>query len=231
MSDTNDTNSGGEPAAHAMQAADAQSVATEQAAVIDAAHPDTAAIASLAGGLAERGLAPDGDYPIIATTLGLIDTLQSRSDRLDEELKAAREELEAAKADAEKAATAPKTARGKASGRKCGPLKGEPLAGAELLELIGAAETVEVLFSNGKTEVAGIAPLTVSGNAWKLTAAGMQLDLPELMVSGPDRSGSPAELKGYGLMLDGTLVAYRERFEPLVLIPGSNINLAQDVLF
>lgn len=141
-----------------------------------------------------------------------------------------------------KAAAAPKASRGAAiKGRKVGPVT--PIEGvadadgnwtspaAVLLGMIRDAGTVEVVFSNGKTEIGAIAPVMVVGDAWVLTAAGLTLRLPELIVHGPGQGQAGFTIVGYGLFLDGRLTAYRTRSDPLTVAAGARLDLSQDVVF
>lgn len=165
--------------------------------------------------------------------------LQSRCDRLQEELAQANSDLktvtaerDALKAAADAAAAAPKARGAKApKARNCGPVvnsDGEEVPTPkprDLHELIQVANKVEVLFSaDGKKESTKLAAQEISGSAWSVRESGLVLTL-DLAVRGP------ATIAGYGLMLDGELVAYRERFEVLKIADGANASLAGDVVF
>lgn len=137
--------------------------------------------------------------------------------------------LEKVKADADaapKAKAAPKPAKA----RKVGPVKDQPTR-EDLMTLIGAAETVELVFSDGRTEIAGLPALRIEGTAWALTPVGVQLQLPSLLVHGPGVGQSAYSLAGYGLLLDGELTAYAPRGEQLTIGANSQFELKDDVVF
>ncbi len=133
----------------------------------------------------------------------------------------------------EGAAAAPKASKGAkpAKARKIGPVDDQP-ASTDLLELIGAAETVEVAFSNGKTEIAELAPLVIAGDAWTVSLDRVKLNVPgDLLVHGPG-GGKPAyAVAGYGLLLDGELVAYQARGDTLQIGANAQVNLKDDIIF
>ena len=108
----------------------------------------------------------------------------------------------------------------------------QPYSARRLLELIAAAEKVEVVASDGAMEVMGIKPLEVKGTSpWRVTAVGLQLELPVWLVHGP-KAGDPAyQLAGWGLFIDGQLRAYRARPRTLQMGGGQQYNLGGDVIF
>jgi predicted RNase H-like nuclease (RuvC/YqgF family) len=138
----------------------------------------------------------------------------------------------ALKAKFEKADRAAKTAKAArpASPRKIKALD-NGLTGQDLMDAIGEAETVELTFSNGRTEILGIDPLTVSGDAWRLQAGQVLLNVSNLTVHGPAVGAPPYPLAGYGLLLDGKLAAYAARSETLTIGGGAQFNLKDDVVF
>lgn len=115
--------------------------------------------------------------------------------------------------------------------RRAGPLDGDKPMPAELLEAIKAAETVELVFSDGERELPELLPVRIEGDAWRVTAAGLQMQPNDLSVEGPGPSGRPYALAGYGLLLDGELFAYAARPEVLMIGPGSRFDLSNDVVF
>ena len=133
------------------------------------------------------------------------------------------------KAQAEARAKAPRATRSGEVGRKArkiGLVDGQPV-GEDLLEAIGAADKVEIAFSDGLRELP-LAPVTVAGDCWSIGLTGLQLRLPELLVIGlPDR---PVKLGGYGLFLDDKLAAFAPR-ETYTIMPGQHVNLKDDVVF
>lgn len=107
----------------------------------------------------------------------------------------------------------------------------KPLPVVDLLELINAAETVEVAFSDGEKELSGVPPVLISGDAWKQQMNGLKLMVPSMTIHGPGRTDAPLKLAGYGLLLDGDLVAYQARGDALTLSPGGQYDLKDDVIF
>ena len=131
------------------------------------------------------------------------------------------------KLDAAAAEPKAKASRGKAA-RKIGPLKDEIGTPVELLELIQSAAKVEVAFSDGKTELAGVPAREITGDAWYVGVAGLLLRADILL---DDIAAPPAEIVGYGLIVDGDLVAYHARPEPLSIGGGRMVRLTNDIVF
>lgn len=102
---------------------------------------------------------------------------------------------------------------------------------AYLFELVDDADLVEVVFSNGRQEVAGLGPLVIEGEAWKMTNAGLKLQVPSLEVHGPAAGKPPYQVTGYALLLDGEQVAWSQRHEQLTIGAGQTYNLADDIIF
>lgn len=172
----------------------------------------------------EAAAAPDADPVAVA-----LSALKARGDEI-ERLAAERDTLKAA---ADGSANAPKASAAAAPKvRKVGVMKGEVVwpAPADLLEQIRAASTVEVAFSDGRQEIAAMPALAISGDAWKVTPAGLALTGVEVMVYGPARGQGVYSLAGYGLLLDGKQVLYRPR-DPLAIAPNSQVNLSGDIVF
>lgn len=144
-----------------------------------------------------------------------LEALTKQSDKLRGQLGKAK--AKAAAYEAEKPAKA----------RAIGPLK-EEIAADDLLELVKAAEFVEVVFSDGKREITKLAPRRIEGEAWRVGIAGLGLTLPELIVEGP---GGRCEVMGYGLLIDGELVSYRPCLDVLILSAGGRYNVAGDLVF
>lgn len=202
------------------------------------------ALTAIAGKLVELGHLGDGD-DVAEKAVEILQLLTDKVERIELELTAANEAVaaaaEAAKATAKtaKAEKAPKPAKARAVSAKA--VKADALdlgdmpAGRErdqaLLDAIRAAETVEIAFSDGKSELAAVDPVRVSGDAWRVSIVGVQLGLDELIVHGPATGKAGYPLAGYGLFLDGVLAAYAERGGQLVLGGGSAHNLAPDIVF
>lgn len=220
MSENEATETGTTAATEAALQAD-----VDQAVLTDPVPDDRDLLAEVAGAIEAAGLAPEGDYDIVLTASVLF-----------AELAATRIALAAAEHALEVAATAQASPSG-AKGRKVGPLKDDPFAkygeqrGAELLAAVQAAQEVEVAFSNGKSELPGLPAVRVEGQAWASTVVGLQLRLPELIVTGPAAGKAPWLLDGYGLLLDGKLAAYAKRGDVLEIHGGARMNLAPDICF
>jgi hypothetical protein len=152
-------------------------------------------------------------------------------DQLRAELEVAAQGLNKAKTDLRKARAkaAPKPPRL----RPIAPIGGdlpEP-RGQDLLELIGAAETVELVFSDGKRELGTVPAQLIEGDAWILAANGVRLRDVDLPVYGPAHGRPAIRIAGYGLVLDGELTAYQSRIDLLELQPNARANLRDDVIF
>lgn len=171
-----------------------------------------------------------------------VSALTKDKERLTRELGTATAERDQARADLDAATKA--VAKGKADLRAAkakaapkppklraiGPVEGQPV-GQDLLELIGAADTVELVFSNGKTEVRGVPSQLIEGDAWKLAANGVRMTVPQLVVHGPGHGQPPIRIAGYGLLLEGEQVAYAPRIDVLDLLPNMRADLKDDVIF
>lgn len=140
-------------------------------------------------------------------------------------------ERDALQAALDRAAAAPTVARAAPSAKRraVGAMKDDNPAADDLLTLIGAAEVVEVAFSDGKRELIEVAPLLVAGDVWAKVMGGLALRVPELTVQALQDDGLP--LQGYALLLDGKQVAWAPRPETLILGGGRQFNLRDDVLF
>lgn len=116
--------------------------------------------------------------------------------------------------------------------RKFEPIA-KPLPAGELLDLIGAAETVELAFVDGEREIRGLAPRTIEGgvSAWQATSRGrLRLNVPSLEILGPGPDKSAWRLGGYALLLDGEHIASIER-DPVLIAPGTRHEFKDDVIF
>jgi len=205
--------------------------------VLDPAMPMTGAAA-----FGEASSSSDAEIIASATDdqSARVAELEDRCERLIGELAEVTAERDALKAAAEKVAAAPKAKAASAlkKPRKIAPLvmkkdqdEANSLTSLDLLELIQSAGAVELAFSDGAHEISGIAALVISGDAWSARSNGLALVLPELLVHGPAQGQSAYGLAGYGLLLDGELVAYSARPEVLQIGAGMAVNLAADVIF
>lgn len=189
--------------------------------------------AALASALAEAGIdVAEGDDLILIASDSIKSLKQAAGD-LSDKLDAAETALADAvserdklQADLEAASKAPRARAGTtAKLRKVGPVDNPPAA--DLLELIREAETVELVFSDGKRELSAIMPRIIEGMAWQVNFIGLSLNVPELLVT----SSGVAEIAGYGLFLDGKQAAWAARPDLLRVGPGAKMNLQGDVLF
>lgn len=180
-------------------------------------------------GLAERGIDLAQGESFAAVILDFINGQALLLNEAQEQLTSLKADAAKAKrAPAAKASAAPKVRKIKPITLKDGDM---PLTPAELKALIDDAEAVEVAFSDGKQEIAGLPAQDISGDAWHVGVAGLQLRLPELIVHGPGVGQPGYSLAGYGLIIDGDLVAYSDRGGVLTIAPGATVNLASDVVF
>lgn len=104
----------------------------------------------------------------------------------------------------------------------------EPLAAAELVELIADADDVElVLIARGGREIEGLAPMKITGNPWKKVGGLVQLTLANVPIVSPVM----ADMVGYVLLVDGDVAAARPRPDVLKLRANQRYQLAGDVIF
>lgn len=144
------------------------------------------------------------------------------------ELAAANKAVAKGKTDLAKARA--KAAPKPAKLRAIGPVADQP-RGEDLLTLIGAADTVELVFSDGKRELGSLPPQLIEGDAWAMAANGIRLRGVSLPVHGPAHGQPPIKLAGYGLVLDGELTAYAARIDVFALQPNAQADLKDDVIF
>lgn len=203
------------------------------------------ALTDAAGKLHDPGHLNEGDS-IPEKTIEQLQVLTDQNLRLNEELAAVNAELAKLQAAVKAAKAEPKTERApkpaKARAVHAGAVKGDVAAelaelpaGRErheaLLEAIRAAETVEIVFGDGKRELGAIDPVRVTGDAWRVSIVGVQLAAPALILHGPQTGKPGFALAGYGLFLDGELAAYADRGGQLTLGGGSSHNVAPDIVF
>jgi hypothetical protein len=116
--------------------------------------------------------------------------------------------------------------------RAIGPLSGDPLSASQLLEAIDKAEVIEVVASDGKKELLDVPPLRASGvEAFKVQNGRLIMAIDKFIVACPPPGKRALQLEGWGLVLDGELVAYRDRGGTMTLGNGMHANLAGDPLF
>lgn len=196
------------------------------------------AVSALAFTLAsDLELAPldenESEEALAIRLLGEIDqrakVLASDLDECREEIASLKRQLSAQKGAATKARAAAAAAM-PAKPRKFGPMK-DQLGSHELAELIDDADEVQIAFTdaNGR-EIAGIAPRTISGDAFKADTAALRLSVPEMPIHGPATGQAAFRLGGYALLVDGEQVAFTPRDE-LAIAPGQTYELKDDVAF
>lgn len=113
--------------------------------------------------------------------------------------------------------------------RKLGPLANQGDT-AELMEALAAAEMVHLAFSDGKREVAGLAPREIVGGGFVVVRGRVKLDVPSLLVHGPAPGQSAFLVGGYALLADGKPIAFAARSQ-LAIGPGQQVELKDDVIF
>lgn len=147
---------------------------------------------------------------------------------------AARDERDAAIARAEKAERSRDRAKAKVTAGDQ-PAKLRKFSAVDdkvddFADAIAGADEVEIVLSDGSHEIEGVDPFVVEGEAWKPTPNGLMLAEP-LTLHGPG-SGKPAyRVDGYALLLDGKQVAYRQRPEPITVVPGQTYKIENDIIF
>ena len=115
--------------------------------------------------------------------------------------------------------------------RPFGRMNGEALTPDDMLELIAGADEVAIAFSDGRSEIKGLSPVKVSGDAWRKSGSGLRLSVPKLEVHGPATGKTPYRVAGYALLIDGEQVAWAQRHEGLSIGGGQTFNLADDIVF
>lgn len=142
-------------------------------------------VAELAKGYAERG---------------------GEIDRLNGELREANASLKAYKGSATKARNAITVLKREQSpeARPLGalkPAKSEEVVAerAAALEAAFAADTTELVFSDGRREIRELAPLVITGDAWKATPQGRVLNYEPLLEPG-DCQRERLDLRGFALL-------------------------------
>jgi hypothetical protein len=103
-----------------------------------------------------------------------------------------------------------------------------PFDATQLLKQVQDAERVEIAFVDEGKEIEELPAREIRGHEnWIASSLGLMLC--EDIDIGP--LPKPIKIEGYGLFLDGKLVAYQERFEPLEIQAGTKWSLKGDVVF
>lgn len=194
---------------------------TDTAAVEGAPAPVAPEQADGAGAPESDGDNGDGDSADaerIAALESQLDALQAENAALTAERDALANERNALQAGADAANKAARASAGKGvKARKAGPIKPDAVLGLDALrEVIAEADTVELVFSNGKTEIDGLPPLLIAGDAWGVSVGGLALRIPNLCL----HPQVHCEIAGYALFVNGRQAAYAPRFEVLRIPPG-----------
>ena len=106
----------------------------------------------------------------------------------------------------------------------------EQAARDEALALAFAGDTTELVFSDGKREIRELAPLTVTGDAWRDTPQGKVLGHEPLLDPG-DCNRETIELRGFALLNEaGEQVAYQALPDPVLLRRNQRTRLAANTV-
>lgn len=140
---------------------------------------------------------------------------------------------DAERARADKAEKTAKSAKAKVAASpapKLRTIKAGDDAVDDIAAAIANADRVEVAFSDGRGEIEGVDAVTVEGEAWRAHPTGQVLAEP-VTLNGPAPGAAAVQVKGYALILDGKQVAYRERPDPITLVPGQTYKIENDIIF
>lgn len=185
-------------------------------------------LAELGTGLEAAGYDVDQDGDVIVIATGAIASLAEKLEKTTSDFESARDRADKLQRKLDAADKAPRVRQGEqAKLRKVGPVEGQPDP-RDLLAQIREAGEAELVFA-GKGKELALAPRIVAGDVWIITAVGLKLNLPELIVEGP--GPQPLEIDGYGLFLGGKQVAYSARHQMVQLGAGRRMNLKDDVIF
>lgn len=141
-------------------------------------------------------------------------------------------ERDAALADVDAAKKAGKVSRGSAPAkpRKLSSM-GEDAPDADTIRAaISDAGTVEIAFSDGAREIAGLPPVIVQGEAWR-DHFGRPMLTEKVTLHGPANGAASYTVDGYALILDGKPVAYTKRGTPLQIGTGQTVSVEADIYF
>ena len=109
--------------------------------------------------------------------------------------------------------------------RKLGKVA-DQLSGADLFDLLGSEDRVEIAFSDGAAELVG-----VPGERFIFRRGRLMLSVDDLTVRGPADERGARVLAGYALLVDGEQVAWLPRLAgQLTLGAGQSYQLKDDVV-
>lgn len=115
--------------------------------------------------------------------------------------------------------------------RKVGEMDMSDTTAAELAELLADVPRVEIAFSDGKVEIAGVPPVAVAGSKFEFRRGRLMLNVPDLTVRGPDGERGNRALLGYALLIDGEQIAWLPRLGgQLTLGAGKTYQMKGDVI-
>jgi hypothetical protein len=145
-------------------------------------------------------------------------------DRSQQELRELRASLKAFKGSATKAKNEITVLKKQLSpeARKLGAMKPakspeEAAARAEALEAAFAADTTELVFSDGQREIRELAPRVITGDAWRVTPSGRVLNHEPILEPG-DCQREQVSLRGFALLDEaGEQVAYSALPDAIVI--------------
>lgn len=158
-------------------------------------------------------------------------------DTLSEELRSANASLKAYKGSATKAKSQVTVLKKQLSPepRPIGAMRParnheEVYAQAEALEAAFAADTTELVFSDGRREIRELAPLTITGDAWRETPQGRVLNAEPMLEPG-DCQRESLDLRGFGLLNEaGEQVAYQALPDAIVVLRNQRVMLPANTI-
>lgn len=114
--------------------------------------------------------------------------------------------------------------------RKLGPID-DQLGAAELFDLLKDEPRVEIAFSDGRNELAGVSPAVVSGECFTFRRGRLGIDVPNLTVNGPVDERGGRVLAGYALLIGDEQIAWLPRIGgQLTLGAGQTYQLKDDIV-
>lgn len=165
-----------------------------------------------------------------AEGFGPVAAVFAELDTVTAERNALKRQLTAQKGATTKVRGAMETLEESLKPRALGPLE-DQLTAPELAELFAGTPRVELAYSDGKAELAGVPPVAVPGSAFTFRRGRMMLDTGDLLVRGPIDQLGARVLAGYALLIDGEQVAWVPRLAgQLTLGPGQSYSIKDDVV-
>lgn len=164
--------------------------------------------------------------------------LTERVEALETETAALKRQLSSQRGATTRAKAEAREARGKGALRKLGapPSKrgAEPLAeltAAQLLELIDDADDVEIVASDGRSELDGVPGFGVSEGGLVERRGQLVLEVPSMRITGPNTGAAQRTIAGFALVVDGEQVAWSQLPDPIPLGAGQEYELKDSVVF